>query len=88
MQTKQNDPQICIHTCQRLPGMLRPWVRTYEEDFRLQIGVAFALVDHVWRRVRDREVQEPVGRGGHAQGLGSDFQWEQLTSHDPCDRTP
>lgn len=57
-----------------------------EEDFGLQIGVL--RVHEVRGRIGDGKVQEPVGRRGHGEGLGTDFEREELACHDPCDGTP
>lgn len=59
-----------------------------EEDFTLQVGVAWTIVDEVRCGVGDRPVQQPVTRRRHRQRLGSDLQWENLTSHNPCNRSP
>ena len=59
-----------------------------EEDLGLQVGVAGALVDHVGGGVGDGPVEEPVGGGGHGEGLGADLEGEDLAGDDPGDRTP
>ena len=59
-----------------------------EEDLGAHVGVAWAGVDHVGRRVTDTKVKEPVGSGGHGKGLGADLEREDLTSDDPGDRPP
>lgn len=59
-----------------------------EEDLGLQVGVAGALVDHVRGGVGDGPVEEPVGGGGHGEGLGADLEGEDLAGNDPGDRTP
>ena len=59
-----------------------------EEDLGLQVGVARALVDHVGGGVGDGPVEEPVGGGGHGEGLGADLEGEDLAGNDPGDRTP
>ena len=60
----------------------------HEEHFRLQICVTGPRVDHVWCCVGNSPVQEPVGRSGHRQRLGSDLQWEDLASNDPGTWSP
>jgi hypothetical protein len=59
-----------------------------EEDLGLQVGVAGTLVDHVGGGVGDGPVEEPVGGGGHGEGLGADLEGEDLAGDDPGDWTP
>jgi hypothetical protein len=59
-----------------------------EEDLGLQVCVAGAVIDHVWCCVRNGPVEEPVGSGGHREGLGADLQGEYLSGNDPRYRTP
>ena len=59
-----------------------------EEDLGLQVGVAGALVDHVGGGVGDGPVEEPVGGGGHGEGLGADLEGEDLAGDDPGDWSP
>lgn len=59
-----------------------------EEDLGLQVGVAWAGVDHVRGGVGDGPVEQPVGRGRHGQGLGARLEREELACHDPRDGTP
>ena len=59
-----------------------------EEDLGLQVGVAGALVDHVGGGVGDGPVEEPVGGGGHGEGLGADLEGEDLAGDNPGDWTP
>lgn len=40
-----------------------------EEDLGLQVGEALAVVDEIWGGVGDGPVEQPVGGGGHAEGL-------------------
>lgn len=42
-----------------------------KEDFGLEVGEAFAVVDQVGGRVGNGPVEQPVGGGGHAEGLGA-----------------
>lgn len=60
----------------------------YEEHFGLEVGIAGTAVDHVRGRVRDRPVEEPVGRRRYREALGSYLQREQFARHDPSNRTP
>ena len=53
-----------------------------EEDLGAEVRVTRAVVDHVRGRVGDGPVEEPVGRGGHGEGLGADLQGEDLTRDD------
>lgn len=59
-----------------------------EEDLGLEVGVAWARVDHVRGRVGDGEVEEPVGGSGDGESLGANLQGEDLTGDDPGARTP
>lgn len=59
-----------------------------EEHAGLQVGIAWAVVDHVGRGVGDGEVEQPVGCGRHGQTLRTNLQWEQLTGDNPGDWTP
>lgn len=59
-----------------------------EEDLGLQVGVAVAVVDEVRRRVGDGPVQQPVGRGGDAQGFGARLEREDLAGDDPGEGAP
>lgn len=54
-----------------------------KEDLALEVGIPWTLVDHVRGSVRNREVQEPVGRSGHRQALRADLEREHLASHNP-----
>ena len=87
MQMKQKEPQICVES-QYDCHVIKAVDVTYEEHFRLQVRVPFSFVDHVRCRVRQCEVEQPVGGGCHGQGFGPHFQWEQLSGDNPCDRTP
>jgi hypothetical protein len=60
----------------------------HEEDLGLKVRVAGTVVDHVRGGVGDGPVEEPVGGGGHGEGLGANLQWEDLAGDDPGDRTP
>lgn len=46
------------------------------------------LVHHVRCGVGNRKVEEPVGRGGHGESFGADFEREEFAGHDPCDGAP
>jgi hypothetical protein len=59
-----------------------------EEDLGLQVGVAGAGVDHVRGGVGDGPVEQPVGCGGHGEGLGADLEREDLAGDDPGDGAP
>lgn len=59
-----------------------------EEHLALKIGVTWTRIDHVWCGISDSPVEQPVARGRHRERLGSDLQWEDLTSHDPGYRPP
>jgi hypothetical protein len=59
-----------------------------EEDLGTEVGVARSVVDHVGRSIADSEVEEPVGGGGHREGLGADLEREDLAGNHPGDRTP
>jgi hypothetical protein len=54
-----------------------------EEDLGLQVGVARAVVDQIRGGVGDGPVEQPVGGGGHGEGLGADLEGEDFASHDP-----
>ena len=54
-----------------------------EEDLGLQVGVARAVVDQVRGGVGDGPVEQPVGGGGHGEGLGADLEGEDLAGDDP-----
>lgn len=43
---------------------------------------------HVGCRICNGPVEQPVGGGSHRERLGSDLQGEDLTSDDPCTRSP
>jgi hypothetical protein len=43
---------------------------------------------HVGCGVCDCPVEQPVGGGGHREGLGSDLQGEDLTGDNPSARAP
>lgn len=59
-----------------------------KEDLRLEIGVSWTPVDEIGSRVCDSPVEEPVRRSGHGEGLGADFEGEDLAGDDPSDWTP
>ena len=59
-----------------------------EEDLGTHVGVTGTVVDHVGGGVSDSKVQKPVRCGRHRKGLGADLEREDLTSHNPCDRSP
>lgn len=59
-----------------------------EEDLGLQVGGARSVVDQVGRREGNSPVEQPVGGGGDAQGLGTGAQREDLTRDDPGKRAP
>lgn len=50
--------------------------------------VTLVWVDHVWGRVSNGEVPQPVRSGTQSDGLSSGSQWEDLTDNDPSGRTP
>ena len=54
----------------------------YPEDIGVHSGY------HVGSCVRDCPVEKPVRGGSHRERLGSDLQGEDLTSDDPCARSP
>jgi len=55
-----------------------------EEDLATQVGIASASVDHVWCCISDAKVQQPVGRGRHAQTFSTSLQREGFSCHNPC----
>lgn len=59
-----------------------------EEDLGLEVGLAGTVVDEVGGRVGDGPVEEPVGGGGHTEGLGTGLEREDLASDDPSQGTP
>lgn len=52
-----------------------------EEHLGLQVGISWALIDHVRCRKTDGEVEKPVGSGGHGQTLGADLKRVDFTSN-------
>ena len=65
-----------------------------EEDLDSEVGRLGSVdsgggrVDEVRGGVSDTEVPEPVGRGRHGHGLGSDGEGEDLSGDDPGDWSP
>ena len=59
-----------------------------EEDLGLEIGISWTPIDEVGGGVCDGPIEEPVRGGGHGEGLGADFEGEDLAGDDPGDWTP
>lgn len=59
-----------------------------KEDFGLEIGEAFAVVDQVGGGISDGPVEQPVGGGTHAERFGARGEREDFAGDDPCERTP
>lgn len=59
-----------------------------KEDLGLEVGEALAVVDQIGGGVGDGPVEQPVGGGGHAEGLGASGQGEDFAGDDPCQRAP
>lgn len=59
-----------------------------KEDFGLEVGEALAVVDQIGGGIGNGPVEEPVGGGGHAEGLGTRGEGEDFAGDDPGERTP
>lgn len=59
-----------------------------EEHLGSQIGVTWSRVYHVGSGVGNGPVEKPVGGRGHGEGLGTCFEREELSGHDPRHWTP
>lgn len=63
-------------------------VETTPDEENVGTQVTLVWVNHVWSRVSNGPVPQPVRSGTQSDRLGSGSQWEQLTNNDPSGRTP
>jgi len=59
-----------------------------EEDARTEIGVTFALSNHVWGDDSDDTVPEPVGSSRKSDTTGSNGEGKDFADEDPGTRAP